>query len=228
MNSEERVTSTTDDQVAKAEEALKELRTAYEKYFAGIERVAPEKDRSNLKNVIRRMMTQRNANTARKFRIQSLQASLITHESYWDRICRQIEEGTYRRDLYRMKRRETDPLPPTPTAPPTVQPSPLSEATAPKSPVTKSTAEPTLAPSSHPIAPPTAAPKVIPESLQRLHQALLKARAELGDSRPLDIDVLAETVRKQVALIKEQYKCERVEFKVVVKDGKAILKAIPR
>ena len=87
-------------------EAIDQLRHAYEKYFAGIDRLEPQRDRQKVKRMINRLRAKRFNNTASRFRFQSLQARIVTFESHWNRICRQIEEGTYKRDLLRAKRRQ--------------------------------------------------------------------------------------------------------------------------
>ena len=87
-------------------EAIDQLRHSYEKYFAGIERIEPQRDRQKVKRMINQLRSQRFNNTASRFRFQSLQARLVTFESHWNRICRQIEEGTFKRDLIRAQRRQ--------------------------------------------------------------------------------------------------------------------------
>lgn len=225
------------DEIDQLNTSIRELKAAYEQYFAGIERVAPSKPREEIKKTLRRLMTQRNNNTSWKFRIQTAQQTYLTYEQYWDRILRQIEEGTFKRDRLRAQKKsgfgadapkteETDmPLAAALDAPtqPVYTPDlarAIAEAGARRAPTTPS------APA--PVAPPAAATGAYPESLRKLHETYTRARAEAGDARPVSIDALAETVKKQIATLKEQYKCERVEFKVAMKDGRAILKAIPK
>lgn len=194
------------DEVERIEEDIKLLRIAYEKYFAGIERVEPTKERKAVKTAVRRLAGEQSRNTARRFRVQSLQASLITYESYWTRVCRQMEEGTFRRDRWRLARMQTT----------------ESDASAPAA---APPVDPREAPEVH--APPSAELQY-PPSLRKLHEALVAARAKVGDTRPLSIEALAATVRKQVADIKTRFGCDSVEFKVAVKDGKVVLKAAPK
>jgi hypothetical protein len=186
----------TADELDRLEEDFKKLRIEYEKYFAGVERLEPTKDRDAFKKRLRDLMTTRTPNTARRFRMQGLQATLVTHEQYWTRITRQIEEGTYRRDKMRAEKlaaaEDAAPPPPKPAAP---------------------------APA--PAAPGAANP------LAALHAEYTTARKSLGQAE-LSLDALARTVAKQTAEIKAKYKCETVEFKVAVKDGKVILRALPK
>ena len=221
------------DEVGTLEEDFKALRTEYEKYFAGVERLEPLKERDRVKTALRRLSTVRTPNTAFKYRLNTLQASMITYENYWNRITRQIEEGTYHRDLFRLAHKQmfAD----------AAAAAKQAESAAPgnggaREPVASGTPAPAAATPTPARAQPAAAPAgagtnanaAYPAALRNLYDAFVKARAETGDQRPLTIDSLATTVKKQMVAIKEKFKCERVEFTVAVKDGKAILKAIPR
>ena len=181
------------DEIERLSESMRQLRVEYDRYFMGLERLEPLKARDEVKKVIRRLISEPSKNTARRFRLQSLQASFITYEAHWNRIARQIEEGTFKRDRLRaqaMLQEERAEKPLEPEIPP--------------------------------------APKY-PESIRRLHEAFEEARQKLGgESKPVSIASLAATVQKQVAAIKAQYNCKSVEFKVIVKDGRPILKAIPK
>ena len=101
----------------------------------------------------------------------SIQATLITYETYWDRVTRQIEEGTWRRDLARLQRRKS------------VQPREATEETS-ESPV-----EATEQASSSPTPPSSPAPekptKTYPESVRKLH-ALIVGSAALEDGVELE------------------------------------------
>jgi hypothetical protein len=218
------------EELDRLDDQIKKLKTAYEKYFAGIERTAPVKERDEVKKVLLRLLTQKTNNTAFRFRVQSLQATFITHESYWDRVTRQIEEGTYRRELFLLRHhRTTADLERNAATAPANATGPANEtgpANATK-PAPATAGAPATAAPPPPVA--TAAPESAhPESIRKLYDAYVRARQSTGDHRPLTIDALATTVKKQVEAIKAKHKCRTVEFKVTVKDGKAVLTAIPK
>ncbi len=48
------------------------------------------------------------------------------------------------------------------------------------------------------------------------------------DVSKLSLDSLSQTLRKQVPALMKQHNAKSVEFKVVIKDGKAILRALPK
>ncbi|MEZ4273249.1 MAG: MXAN_5187 C-terminal domain-containing protein [Myxococcota bacterium] len=191
------------EEIEQLEKDLKALRTEYEKYFAGIERREPLRERDQFKRLLLRTRTQPGASTLTRFKLQQLQASLTTVESYWNRIARQIEEGTYKRDKMRAQQRQTQR-----DAEPESNATPPSQATSSK---------PTEA----------SAPKHS-ASLLQLHSAFMEAGKKVGNPANVSIDALARTIAKQTAVIREQYKCQSVEFKVAIKDGRAILKAVPK
>lgn len=170
---------------------IRQLRSLYEQYFQGIERIEPIKPREEIKKMITRLDGMRRNNTAFKFQLNSARQTFLTYEQYWNRIARQIEEGTYKRDKLRAQRR-------------------MQNHTAKR----RDTA-------GHPMPSEQA-------ELEQLHRAYLRARSQVGDSRPVPIRNFAQTVAKQTAAIKQKFECDKVEFKVVVKEGRAVLKAIPR
>jgi hypothetical protein len=86
------------------ETRLDRLRSLYEQYFLGIEKIEPSVAR---KDVDRRFWLLRRTqirNTARRFRLQVLIQRYNTFQQYWARICREIENGTYSRHLIRAQK----------------------------------------------------------------------------------------------------------------------------
>lgn len=91
-------------QVEDLEKKLERLRALYEQYFTGIERLEPSMQRKALERKIADLRKNRVHNTALRFRLQALVQRYTTLLTYWIRVCRQIEEGTYKRDLMRAGR----------------------------------------------------------------------------------------------------------------------------
>jgi hypothetical protein len=86
------------------EQSIDKLKIQYERYFMGLERFEPLKQRRAVTRAIRYLRSQVIGNTAQKFRFRMLLQRFTTYQSHWNRVQRQIEEGTYRRDLARMQR----------------------------------------------------------------------------------------------------------------------------
>lgn len=86
------------------EQKMGRLRALYEQYFMGIERVPPRTARKEVVRLLRRVENVAVRNTAMKFKIRSLVQRFNSYKSYWNRVERQIEEGTYKRDVRRAQR----------------------------------------------------------------------------------------------------------------------------
>jgi hypothetical protein len=88
-----------------AESRLERLRARYEQYFRGVDRREPTYERKDLERRMLLLRRERPRNTALRFRSQSLLQRYTTFRTHWNRICRQIENGTYKRDVQRMRER---------------------------------------------------------------------------------------------------------------------------
>jgi len=84
---------------------LSRIKHLYEQWFQGIERIEPQIPRKQFDRALHLLRKEKPRNTALRFRFQTLIQRYTTLQTYWRRIGRQIEEGTYRRDLLRARRR---------------------------------------------------------------------------------------------------------------------------
>ena len=76
--------------VEEVETRVERLRSLYDQYFMGIERIEPQIARKDVERRIQILRTQIR-NTALRFRFQNVLLRYNTFGSYWSRICRQIE-----------------------------------------------------------------------------------------------------------------------------------------
>lgn len=84
---------------------LTNLRMAYDRYFNGADRRPPVFLRTEVVRMLHQLEHKTFIqNTAQRFRLRSLVQRFNTHKTYWDRILRQIEEGTYKKHLDKAKR----------------------------------------------------------------------------------------------------------------------------
>jgi hypothetical protein len=100
MGSREQVTQI----LNQLEKGLKELEFSYEQYFLGMEKRAPEPERSKFTQRIRKMVTLYIPQTDLRFRLQSITSRFNSYSSYWDRTQRLIDEGKYERHNARIQR----------------------------------------------------------------------------------------------------------------------------
>jgi len=181
------------EELSDLDEGISVLQVLYEKYFLGIDRKPPEQERKRISEKARELRTRSIRNTALKFKVNTLFAKLISFERMWDRTLREIEEGTYKRDVFKAKLRAGD----------------------------------RDEPRTGPVKP--AAPSISDANLRRLYDTYVVARKRCGEATDgLTFDSMAARIRSQVPELMQKHKAKNIEFKVVIKGGKAILKAIPQ
>ena len=76
---------------------ITQLKVEYEQYFMRVIRQEPAKLRGDIDKVVRRLSTTHITNTGDKFKFRTLVSKFNSYKQYWNRILRQIEEGTYTR-----------------------------------------------------------------------------------------------------------------------------------
>ena len=86
------------------EKKLDRLRSMYESYFMGMERVPPNTPRRDMNRMMLEMQQVVIGNSSLRFRFQSLSQRWVLQSTYWNRTMREIEAGTFRRDLARTQR----------------------------------------------------------------------------------------------------------------------------
>lgn len=222
------------------EESLEELKVKYDMYFLGVERIEPGRKREELKRDIARLKSAFTRNTGLRFRIQSLHARYLSYERMWLRAAREREEGTSRRDIFKARvRHQGQPKDSAPEKRPgaaaggeakPVEPAPEPRAQAGRA---QAAAAPTpQRPGARPSSP--AAPAVPGASLSEaqmraLYDAYLSAKKRCNeDTSRITFDAVARSVNKQIPELMTRFKARAVDFKVVIKGGKAVLKAVPR
>lgn len=182
------------DELTQLDESIQNLMVLYEKYFIGIDRKPPDQERKRVSEKARELRTTTIRNTALKFKINTLFAKLISFERMWDRTLREMEEGTYKRDVYKAKLHQKDR-------------EPQAQAPARRGP---------------------SGPAISDANLRRLYDTYLVARQRCGEPiTGLSYDSMATRIRAQVPELMQKHKAKNIEFKVVIKGGKAILKAVP-
>jgi hypothetical protein len=94
--------------VDELEDRVERLRAIYDQYFMGIERLEPLILKKDVERRIHLLRREQVRNTAMRFRLQTAVQRYNTFQQYWQRICREIENGTYTRDLARAAERFGD------------------------------------------------------------------------------------------------------------------------
>jgi len=229
------------------EEAIASLRMSYEQYFLGIDRKPPTTEHNELKRRMQKLKGGFIRQTALKFRIQSIQAKFTTYERLWSRTMQEIENGIYRRDLFKAKlhAQERAAKEAEKAAERAAERAARSERTqiekVPQAPAAASAPPPQAAPRAAAAPAPRAAAAPPPNANGGLGDALsdTKLKAVFNayvtakkrcqeDVSKLSYEQVAANLRKQVPDLVKKAGAQGVEFKIVIKDGKAILRAVPK
>lgn len=92
-------------QLSELEERVDRLRALYEQYFLGYEKLEPTVPRKDVDRRFANLRKMQLRNTALRFRFNVITQKFNTYAMYWTRVCRQIEEGTYKRHLVKANKR---------------------------------------------------------------------------------------------------------------------------
>jgi len=217
------------------EAQLHALRGQYEQFFLGMEKRPPAKAHEQFKKRLAALKTIPARNSALSFRIQSLQATAATYERLWSKTMQEMEDGTYRRDVFkaRLRRKSSDvPAAPASTSAPASSAGAKPASTGKAATVAKPAPPETPAPSSEPqihIAG-TPPPDPLAETrLRSVYRAYVEAKRRCNeDTTRLSFDAVVASLKRQVPELLERHKARDVEYRVFVKDGKAILRAVPK
>lgn len=200
---------------------LTALKVGYDKYFLGMEKLEPVRERAEINKIVLDLGNRFIRNTGFKFRRDQLKNKFLSYCRLWDRILKEIEDGTYKGHKIKAELHERERLARKQRAA-----GAQAEGTA-----TAEAAAP--ANGAAPAAPPSAgatngaAPKADP--IQRIYDQYVAAKRKANENTEgLTPDKMATIIKQQTAALKQKYNCKSVEFRVVVEDGKAKLKAIPK
>ncbi len=220
-------------EVDAVEAQLHALRGLYEQFFLGMEKRPPTRVHEQFKKRMAELKTVPSRNSAISFRIQALQATAATYERLWARTLQEMEDGTYRRDLYKARRRRNSSSPNVPAAPGTGP----AAAARPPAPGKNGPAAQPDSPPAPPAAPDpvvhiagTQPPDPLSENrLRSVYRAYVEAKRRCNeDTARLSFDAVVASLKKQVPELLQRHNARDVEYRVFVKDGKAVLRAVPK
>ncbi|HET9988175.1 MAG TPA: MXAN_5187 C-terminal domain-containing protein, partial [Kofleriaceae bacterium] len=86
------------------DKTLDRLKTLYEQYFLGIQKQAPTFIHNDIERKLRDLAQMQLRNTGLRYRLATLQQKFGSYNSYWRRTLREIENGTYARQLSKVGR----------------------------------------------------------------------------------------------------------------------------
>ena len=197
------------------EEELEEIKVKYEMYFIGAERMEPSRRRDDLKRDIARLKGAFTRNAGIRFRVQTLHARYLSYERLWLRSAREKEAGTYRRDVLKARRKSAEEA---------------GKKGAPRAETVVAAVAAAPPPAAAPPAPrPAPAPVMTDAEIRTLYESFVAAKRSCNeDVSKVSLESLTRTVNKQAPEIAAKFKAKRVEFKVAIRDGRAVLTAVPK
>lgn len=185
------------------------LKMNYEKYFAGIERVEPYRDREEIKRMVRDLVEEGIKNPTQSFKFQGLKARFQTFELYWTRNQKMMEEGTHPKMRARADRKAA-------------AAAALAAAKAGAAP------DPREEEQQRVLDERAARMEREERAYKLVYDKYMEARGKCGQSTDIGFEAVREALTKQVRQIKSTYNVESVKFRIVVEDGKAKVKAVPQ
>lgn len=96
----------TDEDLRILESKLNMLKLDYERYFMGSRPRAPVVLRQEIQKFVTQWSNMPIQNTALRFRFSTINARYQAMKRQWDNVLRQMEAGTYKRDVFRAKIRQ--------------------------------------------------------------------------------------------------------------------------
>jgi hypothetical protein len=192
---------TPDEELKLLEIKLNQLKLDYEKYFIGTRPTEPAQLRSEIQKTIIKWSNTRITNSALRFKFNSMNGRYQAFKRQWDGVLRQIEAGTYKRHIFKANLHDRE----RGIADEAPEQSALETASA------------------NSKAAPAAARGSRADDLFDAYRAAMKSAGQ--DTSGLSRAKLEAAIAKQEAAVKKQLGCAKVDFKVVVQDGKVKLKA---
>jgi len=176
------------------------LKLQYEKYFSGLERKEPIRERDEVRRFLHDLMQEPITNGRQRFKFQNLRARFTSLEMYLTRNLVMIERGTHPKMKFRASVKERQ----------------RKEA--------ESHREKMAARRARALTPAEREDR----AYAKIFESYMDARKQCGQSTSMDYEAVKSTLKKQVRMIKSRYRCDTVKFRVTVEDGKARLKAVPK
>lgn len=169
---------------------IKELSILYEQHFLDLLPFQPEKEHKAVKVFIRDLMKAPFHNSQTRFRLRQVVQRYQTYNTYWTRVLKQKEDGTYSRDKFKAEVRE------------------------------KASLDEKLKDSKKSLA-----ENGIQQLFNSYEDALKRTGIKTGG---MDFEDFKKKLVKRAKDLKKKHGSKKIHYKVVVKNGKAVIKATAR
>lgn len=181
---------------------ISDLKLEYEQYFIGLQKTPPGEKRDSITKALNKLGKERFKTTVQHFRYQQIKARFSTFSQHWDKILKQMENGTSKKDLFRSKLKTREEV----------------DINKPKK--AQKHEEDNQQNTTDSISSPV--------ELKGLYQQYLHIRSKCKERTDnVKFEKMVDFLTQQTNQIKSKYSCRAVQFQVVVDNGKAKLKAVP-
>lgn len=93
-------------ELSKLDGLLGELKVQYEQFFLGIISLPPDRLHFSVKQLIKKLKGSPFKSSAMRFQLRSLENRYNSYNTYWQRVLRERENGTYSRDVFKAELRK--------------------------------------------------------------------------------------------------------------------------
>ena len=206
--------------VDELERRFERLRSLYEQYFLGIEKLEPFVQRKDVDRRLWLLRKETIRNTGLRFRFQQVVSRYNTFATHWQRVTREIENGTFRRDVARANRRFGGSAP----EPPDPSPSMVATADGPSPPPRPGAPPPEAAGArTHKAA------DLPDQRMKELYAQYVSAKRQCSESTAdITFERMSQTLQEASGKLRQKHPAGSIDFEVVVRDGRAILKPVVR
>lgn len=201
MARKEKLDRTLGNLMEEVEQKIFLLKIDYEKYFSGVERIEPLREREEVRRLVREMEREPMTSATQRFKFQTLKARFQSMELYWTRNLVQIERGTHPKMKFRAD----------------LHAKPAAVA-----------AETLSAEQVEVLRQRQEKQEREERAYKMVFDKYIEARQKCGQSTDLSFDAVREALHKQVRLIKSTYQTENVKFRILIEEGRAKVKAVPQ
>lgn len=207
--------------IEELEVKLNRLRVIYEQYFLGIEKRPPSTLHKDVVRILFELEKRKPRKTAQKFKLRQLVQKFNSYRTYWSRICRQIEDGTYIKHKQKIQKKEASAL----------KNSDIErnddnrdeDLYIDKSKNDKNKEK--LEEIKRKLGLQENQEKKEGININKIYDDLIAAKKKCNESvDKISADSLARSIEKQMPGLKEKYGTDNINFRVIVKDGKTYLK----
>lgn len=239
------------------EKKLDRLHSMYEAFFMGMERIPPNTLRHEMNRLMLEMQQAAISNSALRFRFQALSQKWVLQITYWNRTMREIEAGTFHRDMARTQRHLAERggaiteeeavalgIPKSRVkafvtrqqrqiAKKELADSMKTEPAEKSNPVPTRSGPPPIPASARPSPapvekPPASLPGLSDKEFESAYQHYLSAHRELGiEAQAVPMEKMRSRLHRQLPKILDEQRCEKVRLEIAVEDGKVRMRAWP-